>query len=1004
MSINNVDINLYNYLNNTSQINADRIDCNDLNTTLISNDEFNTLDGIDTSTTIQEQIDNIINTGYEPPDWIEVWSASTQTAVSVNTPYAITFTNHDPESYGLDLSGNTQIVCSKQAVYFLQYSIQFSKSNSSSGNAWVWFSKNGTPIDDSNSQFTIGGQAKQIGTVNIIVPLIPDDYVELYWQTDDTHISLEYTLPPTGTPTIPSVIFTINQLTNVGGRGDPGPTGPTGMIGPTGPAGGPTGYTGPTGPTSYGGPTGPTGATGEMGPTGPAGGPTGPTGPAGINGATGPTGPRGPRGPRGEDGNADPVVIAVATAAGSAAGAAAGTASGAIAGGSAGAVSGAAAGTTAAETLIATEVEPQLVTLQSKTQNQNAVPSITTFTGTLKVSNGVSNRVELKSSGASVFADGITIEDGGIDVNSGTSTFDGPLTVNESFVQHYENCVLSRNGGREINFNSGTVGYVYQNFKAYGAGTQDYDVAFTVNGGVLNTNGEGQLGIEAYLTTFDQNVDINGNLHCNDIQSKTTQNLYLSTFDDSSDIYIGNNLDSGRVLIGQNTLADIVFPNVIINQGTLKTNTITELDLNELNLNVIDPTNLSSKINIGCQSSFSGEINIGTNQETGFVTIGKETELNLNYGQLQKLSIYENGVSTTEIAKFESATFYIDTFQSLTGNIISTTDTVESGGLKNNGISEFVNIVKLNEINRYDPINPLKICDSETDCNFDIFPSATSGNIDFFGGEITIDKTNSMFDLGPTFDFSCNGIASFGTIIKVNEIVRRNTANPFKICDGETVCNFDIFPSATSGNVDFFSGEISLDKTTGAYLNTGKSLWIGDSASDASTKKIRLHVNSGGNQFLDIGTTTNRLQFRIGTTLKYDFNNGDLTLAQANSTMKSPNVELTDKTQLCATQEVATSSTLSLPCPEIIFATGTGNYTITLPLITSSNLGAKITIIKTNSNTNTVTLSTQTGNRIADIGSLIGAISYGMATVTTTWTVVACPQYSGNYFWRRTAG
>ena len=214
----------------------------------------------------------------------------------------------------------------------------------------------------------------------------------------------------------------------------------------------------------------------------------------------------------------------------------------------------------------------------------------------------------------------------------------------------------------------------------------------------------------------------------------------------------------------------------------------------------------------------------------------------------------------------------------------------------------------------------------------------------------------------------------------------------------------DIFASATSGDVDFYGGEIVLSKTTGQLINTGGSLWIGDSASDASTKKIRLHVNNSGNQYFDIGTTTNRLQMRIGTTLRYDFNDGDLTL-NSGGMMNAPVVRVSNKTDLCSYQEVSTTASLSFPCSEMIFATGTGNYTITLPEITSTNnLGAKITIIKTNSISNTVTISSTGANRVAAIGSLSGAISLASLTGTqTTRTYVACPQYSSNWMWREIA-
>lgn len=121
------------------------------------------------------------------------------------------------------------------------------------------------------------------------------------------------------------------------------------------------------------GPTGPTGSTGQQGAKGPEG-------PAGANGATGATGPTGPQGPAGSSPDMSnyptrtEMALAISTAA--------------------------AATLTAAETYTDTAIAPvaadvatlnatvatlegDVTTLQEQTQNQTAVPSSTTFAGTV---------------------------------------------------------------------------------------------------------------------------------------------------------------------------------------------------------------------------------------------------------------------------------------------------------------------------------------------------------------------------------------------------------------------------------------------------------------------------------------------------------------------------------------------------------------------------------------------------------------------------------------------
>jgi len=182
-------------------------------------------------------------------------------------------------------------------VYSLTFSIQFTNSDTQIHDANVWLRKNNAgsagDVPDTDSKFSVinshgGVHGNVIGTVNFVLSLAANDFIELVWSTTNTQVSLESL--PAGTspvsPRIPSVVFTATQVmyTQVG------PTGPTGSTGATG-------ATGPTGAQGVAGPTGPTGSQGIQGPTGPTGdqGVAGPTGPTGANSTVpGPTGPTGP--------------------------------------------------------------------------------------------------------------------------------------------------------------------------------------------------------------------------------------------------------------------------------------------------------------------------------------------------------------------------------------------------------------------------------------------------------------------------------------------------------------------------------------------------------------------------------------------------------------------------------------------------------------------------------------------------------------------------------------
>ena len=656
----------------------------------------------------------------------------------------------------------------------------------------------------------------------------------------------------------------------------------------------------------------------------------------GADGATGPTGPEGPKGNKGDTGDPlDPVQLAIVLAEAAAAGGVAGGISGGAAGAESGSIAGAIAGSEAA----IAEYELRVLSLEEKTTNQNATIGTTTFMGNVRLNNGVSNRVILKSDGyKSEFGDGL-ICDGDLQINNGNITttgtditIDSKLNINGIMYQNAESCYLTYNS-------TGGLSPIEQYIK---------------------------------LRTIPETLTLTKN----EILFKSYNNS-TTLVDYDSRIYCegGNDINNSRGNI------------------TLDTDTLT-----------INSRGLTCGIfEYPLMTSYAGRLTVSE------LVCDNILSLTPSYG-------------------------YIN-FNSIVSNDITANDSLLT-----------------NSIYRANSTNPFEICSTESALNIDIGGSGTSGNIDFINGSCVIDKDSNTLQLGNGFQLkiknssntvnnristgvdgkfyidadtaqmirlrvydgtnyithmeisnsagiqlkeptTSQNIFQCNSLLKVNEINRKDDTLPLKICDGETTCNFDIFPVATSGNIDIFSGDINIDKTTGVFIKTTKSLWIGDSASDASTRKIRFQVNSSGNQFFDIGTTTSRLQMRIGTTLKYDFNNGDLFL-QSGGTLKSPNIEITNKTTLGGIQNTGVSTTLTFPLPEFIFLTGTGNYTITLPLLSSGKEGSKTTFIKTGSTTNNITISTS--DNISDFGSITAATSISLGSGITTCSIVA----SSSIFWR----
>jgi hypothetical protein len=280
MSINNLEYTSYNYLTNLATVNANEVNTDVLTKSDpdITDAQFDTLYGIHTNETIQEQIDAIINGLETVGYWGAFWSTVTQTNPTANTANYITVNNSDPNNNQVQIGAtSSQIKVLNAGVYNVQFSLQYDKTDSGKDDFSLWLIKNGANVADSNSEFSIhDNNGKLIAALNLVINLSANDYIELAWSSADTAMRLLYQAAQTSPtrPATPSAIITVIQVTNVlagptGPQGDVGPTGATGPTGPAGSAGGPTGPTGPTGPS--GGPTGPTGPRGDTGPAGAAG-------------------------------------------------------------------------------------------------------------------------------------------------------------------------------------------------------------------------------------------------------------------------------------------------------------------------------------------------------------------------------------------------------------------------------------------------------------------------------------------------------------------------------------------------------------------------------------------------------------------------------------------------------------------------------------------------------------------------------------------------------------
>jgi hypothetical protein len=120
----------------------------------------------------------------------------------------------------------SKISVAQSGFYNAQFSVQFANNSNDGQDIDIWFRKNGTNIDGSNSQFGIparkstGSPAKLIAAMNFILDLEENDYFEIMWRVTNSNVSIEHfdAISASGStpaiPATPSIILTVSFMSN----------------------------------------------------------------------------------------------------------------------------------------------------------------------------------------------------------------------------------------------------------------------------------------------------------------------------------------------------------------------------------------------------------------------------------------------------------------------------------------------------------------------------------------------------------------------------------------------------------------------------------------------------------------------------------------------------------------------------------------------------------------------------------------------------------------------
>ena len=145
-----------------------------------------------------------------------------QVAANTTTAYAVTFNTTD-FSNGVTIASGSRITVADYGIWNLQFSIQLKNTTNDGQDVDIWFRKNGTNIDNSNSRFHLvarkgtGDPSHIIASLNFFVSMNSNDYIEIMWRTENTGVSIEAfgtSTSPTR-PAVPSAIVTMSFVSNL---------------------------------------------------------------------------------------------------------------------------------------------------------------------------------------------------------------------------------------------------------------------------------------------------------------------------------------------------------------------------------------------------------------------------------------------------------------------------------------------------------------------------------------------------------------------------------------------------------------------------------------------------------------------------------------------------------------------------------------------------------------------------------------------------------------------
>lgn len=144
------------------------------------------------------------------------YSTADQTVALVATGYPVELENtYIGNGVSVGGANNTRITVSADGIYNFQVTLQTAHTNASDATIWTWINRSGTDVPYGGQVQTIKGNSSRAIYWNFSIDLTAGEYIEMYWATSDTTVSLESIVPTSPHPGIPSAIVAVSFVSNL---------------------------------------------------------------------------------------------------------------------------------------------------------------------------------------------------------------------------------------------------------------------------------------------------------------------------------------------------------------------------------------------------------------------------------------------------------------------------------------------------------------------------------------------------------------------------------------------------------------------------------------------------------------------------------------------------------------------------------------------------------------------------------------------------------------------